>query len=117
MSCICGANHPGRWASGFTARIHGEGFTPQAIDPVPEQEKNDFLKACKAGDLEAVKAYCGKYPKSVNVQDEHGKSGLKLASRSGALNVAEYLTNVPGYLIEMEDENWENALFDAVAAN
>ncbi len=100
-----------------TQRIHAEGFTPKAIDPISSEDQAAFLKACKTGDLEIVKTYCEKHPKSVNVQDAHGKSGLMLAARSGAFRVVEYLAAVPGYAVDMEDGNWENALFDAAAAN
>lgn len=101
----------------FSRRIHAEGFTPQPIDPVSDQDKKAFLKACKSGNFEAVKVYCEQHPKSVNVQDAHGKSGLMLAAGSGAFKVVEYLANVPGYVVGMEDENWENALFYAARAN
>lgn len=101
----------------LSRRIHAEGFTPQPIEPVSDQDKVAFLKACKAGNLEAAKAYCEQHPGSVNVQDGHGKSGLMLAAGSGAFKVVEYLSTVPGYVVGMEDENWENALFDAARAN
>lgn len=101
----------------FGARIHTDGFTPQQVEHVSDQDKGAFLKACKSGDLEAAKAYCEQHPGSVNIQDSHGKSGLMLAAGSGAFKVVEYLSTVPGYVVGMEDENWENALFDAVKAN
>lgn len=101
----------------LAGRIHAEGFTPQPIDPLPDQDRTAFLKSCKSGNLEAVKAFCEQHPGSVNVQDAHGKSGLMLAAGSGAFKTVEYLSNVPGYVVGMEDENWENALFDAARAN
>lgn len=98
-------------------RIHVPGFVPAPLDPVPDNEKVAFLEACRRGQIDQVRAYCLKYPKSVNAQDEKGKSGLMLAARAGHYPTAEFLVSVPGYDINLEDENWGNALFDAARAN
>ncbi|CAK4083224.1 unnamed protein product [Aphanomyces euteiches] len=58
--------------------------------PEPEEEVSPFFKACRAGDVEAVKEFLRDLDIDVNKPDENGVTGLIAASET-SLDVVDLL--------------------------